>query len=282
MKTIEFSAQAGKVFSVQLYEGLDGDAVGGTLVPVEDPPTRYRVNVAIDAGIFYVIASATNLTVAGYVNLSAPGDNSCSEILDTYDEAVAQGGIAPTPPITDIQPSDVRAGVTYLDSLGATQTGTLQLPAEDQVLAGIGYGALGTEYVGTMPAATVVTDSTVQADGMVRSPLWIGTAYLTDYGNGFTWRVMAPEGLEPADVEVRFRGRLQCSKSFDYAWDVVADSVTKVTVSGVNYWDIDVSLTLGTTLAEGTYRWWLVAEALTSTIVLRQYSDYTPLKLLKG
>lgn len=184
----------------------------------------------------------------------------------------------------NLDPGDVRAGVSWEDSEGDFHVGALTLPEESQVLLDIGYGDAGTEFIGTLESYAIDRDSNVDANGQIRSPLWIGTDYLAANGNGFRWRVKAPAGLVPADVSVYFRARRACSKSTAYAWDVLAASVTAVTVDSVTYWDIEVSLlaTHTAALSEGIYRWWLVAETLTADLVLKEYNSYPPLRLARA
>lgn len=283
MSAIEFAAQVDKTFTLQQYDPINNVELDGPLAAPQGSPGRYRATSA-RTGVVYCVASATNIEVVGYANLDRPGPNGFSELLDSYDDAYALGFVPAAPPITDLQPSDVRAGVSWMDADDNVYIGTLELPEESQVLEDVGYGDAGTEFIGTLVANSVDTDSNVDANGQIRSPLWIGTDYLAANGNGFRWRVKAPAGLVPADVSVYFRARRACSKSTAYAWDVRAASVTAVTVDSVTYWDIEVSLlaTHTAALSEGIYRWWLVAETLTADLVLREYNSYPPLRLSRA
>lgn len=83
MTAIEFTAQAGKTFSVQLYDVVTGDAIGAATAGVtDDPPTLYRADVGAATGDVYVVATATNLRVAGYADLNSPV-NGYSPLTDT-------------------------------------------------------------------------------------------------------------------------------------------------------------------------------------------------------
>lgn len=283
MSAIEFFAQVNKTFTLQQYEPINNVELDTPLAVTEVSPGRYRATSA-RVGIVYCVASATNLSVVGYANLSKPGPNAFSELLDSYDEAYALGFTPDLPPPEDLQPSDVRAGVSWTDSEGNVQTGTLVLPEENQVLEDVGFGDLGTEFIGTLVVSASESDGMITADGQIKSPLWIGTDYLISAGNGLIWRVKAPTGLDPLTTPVYFRARKACSKSSAYAWDVAAASVTAVSVSGVPHWDIGVNLLAEdtTALTEGIYRWWLVAETLTADLVLKEYNSYPPLRLARA
>lgn len=73
MSAIEFTAQPGKTFSVQLYQ-LDGTPIGDAITGVTDSlvPTRYRASTGSTTGTVYVVATTTNLRVTGYANLDKP------------------------------------------------------------------------------------------------------------------------------------------------------------------------------------------------------------------
>ena len=106
MPTIEFSAQTGKTFVAQQYDGITNSVVGSLILSPdisEVVPTRYRITTPA-TGIVYVVATSTNLVVTGYANLLTPGPNGFSELLDTYDEAYALG-TAPTPIPIDPDPT---------------------------------------------------------------------------------------------------------------------------------------------------------------------------------
>lgn len=284
MSAIEFTAPPSMTFTVQLYDSVSNTAVGSPVAATEASPGRYRATVTPASGIVYVVATGTNYSIIGYANLDYPGNNGYSEVLDNYEDAALAGTIQPVPPAEDIQPGDVREGVTYLDSLGNPQTGTLRIPSEADVRLDVAFGAGGTEFFGELVVAVGGFDAgqnpNVLDNGQIRSPLWIGTAYLLQYGNGFTWRVAAPANVLPADVTVHFRGRKQCDESSSYAWDAEDVNIAVVVVDGITYWDISFELTkLQTSLIEeGTYRWWLVAETAADDIVLQQYSVYNPLR----
>lgn len=88
MSAIEFLAPAGKTFSVQLYDPTTGAAIGTPITGVTDSvtPTRYRADTAAVAGVVFVVATTTNLRVAGYANLSDPyAITDHSPVLDLTD-----------------------------------------------------------------------------------------------------------------------------------------------------------------------------------------------------
>ncbi len=74
MSAIEFIAQAGKTFSVQLYNAITGDPIGSPITGVTDSsvPTRYRISGIATTGNVYVVATGPNVRVAGYARLDAP------------------------------------------------------------------------------------------------------------------------------------------------------------------------------------------------------------------
>jgi hypothetical protein len=277
MAAIEFTSNAGKNFTVQLYEGIGENPIGDQFAMTDpDVPGRYRANVT-GSGVVYVVATAPNVAFSGYANLSKPGPNGFSELLDTYDDALALGDTPTPPPPGDLQPGDVRAGIAYLDSNGDNQEGTLELPAEDEVLSGVSYGAAGTEFTGTLESIGAdAAETNVLPDGSIRDPLWLGTDYNVSYGNGFVWLLPAPAGLDPEDVTGHFRGRKACGSSTEYAWDSEAVSITVVTISGLPYWRLQFNVTDEQTLSmlEGDYYWWVIAETISSTIVLTSYASY--------
>lgn len=90
MPNCEFTANAGKTFNVQAYDPAANTAFGSAIANVLDSgvATRYRFSLS-GTGIKYVVATATNLKVAGYVNLDSPGVNGYCSLFDTYDEAAA-------------------------------------------------------------------------------------------------------------------------------------------------------------------------------------------------
>lgn len=178
-------------------------------------------------------------------------------------------------------PSDVRAGVNYVDSDAVARVGTLVVPDEDEVLGGVAYGAGGAEFLGAVVAIDE-SPTTPTQNGTIKSPIFKGTDYLVSIGKGFIFRVLAPVGVDPEDAIVHFRARKPCSDS--YAWDSEAESVTLVTVGGVAYWDckFDLLATQTADSTEGVYYWWVVAETTAADVVLKHYKNSPPLQLLKA
>lgn len=87
--TIEFFAPAGKSFSAQKYNAVDGTTVGTAIsVGADSPATRYRFSTT-GTGIILVVATATNLRVSGYVNLDKPDANGVCRMVDSYESATA-------------------------------------------------------------------------------------------------------------------------------------------------------------------------------------------------
>lgn len=284
MSAIEFAAASEQTFTAQLYNGITSAPIGGVLAVTELSPTRYRIDTGAQTGIVYVVATSPDAEVVGYANLNVPGPNGFSELLTTYDAAYDLGSAGPAPPLEDIQPSDVREGITYLDSIGNVQTGTLVIPVEDTVLLDTGYGAAGTEFVGTLVAYEDTGENLVLANGQIRSPLVIGINYLIAHGHGFRWVLPAPSGLVPADVVGHFRARKACSTSPDYAWDSEAIAIVETSIDGNDFWILTFDLTDEQTadLTPGTYYWWVVAEAVSGNVLLAKHTSYAPLKLVKG
>ncbi len=87
MSAIEFTAQSGKTFSVQLYNATTLTTIGTALTPTGTGGI-YRVSTGANTGIVYVEATATNLLVTGFANLDEAAANGYSGLKDTYDEAV--------------------------------------------------------------------------------------------------------------------------------------------------------------------------------------------------
>lgn len=189
-------------------------------------------------------------------------------------------------------PGNVRDGVAFVDSDGFAQVGTLVVPSPADVLAGVAYGASGAEFLGTLP--NFVSSSAIMQNGEVKSPLFIGTDYLNSAGNGFRFRVVAPEGVDPVTVDIHFEGRGACDESRQgpsrfnkpldpgHAWDSIATSVTPVTVGGVAYWDCEFDLTAEQTadFHEAPHYWWVLMETMTADVVLKSYRE--PLIFLRA
>lgn len=91
MSALEFIATVGKTFSVQLYNATTGAAIGAPVTGVTDSvtPTRYRVNVGSNAGVVFVVATATNVRVSGYFDLDNPvgGYSQLVDSLTAVDES---------------------------------------------------------------------------------------------------------------------------------------------------------------------------------------------------
>lgn len=118
MSAIEFSAQSGKTFSVQLYHATTGDAIGSPITGVTDgtTPTLYRANTGTNTGTVYVLATATNLHVAGFADLSNPGTNGYSQLK----EFTAASSAAIT-----VLPSQVQQNPTIRLKTGSTKAKTV-------------------------------------------------------------------------------------------------------------------------------------------------------------
>lgn len=88
MSAIEFTANAGKTFSVQLYNATTGASIGSAITGITDgtTPTLYRASTGSAEGLAYVVATTTNLRVAGYTNLSNPAINGYSQLRDSIAE----------------------------------------------------------------------------------------------------------------------------------------------------------------------------------------------------
>lgn len=114
MSAIEFTAQSGKTFSLQLYNATTLAAIGTPLAPT-GVGGIYRVSTGANTGIVYVEATATNLLVAGFANLDSASANGYSPLRDTYDEAAT--------PLASLDSSlDAAKGATFdttTDSLEA-------------------------------------------------------------------------------------------------------------------------------------------------------------------
>lgn len=87
MTAIEFLAPTGKSFSVQLYDKQTNATIGSPIAATEGAPTRYRADTGTNTGIVFVVATATNLRVAGYANLNDPSAAGYSPIVDNLNDA---------------------------------------------------------------------------------------------------------------------------------------------------------------------------------------------------
>jgi hypothetical protein len=94
MPNCEFTANAGKTFSVQAYDPAANTAFGSAIANVQDSgvTTRYRFSLT-GTGIKFIVATATNLKIVGYVNLDSPGANGYCSLFDNYEDAAAAAKI---------------------------------------------------------------------------------------------------------------------------------------------------------------------------------------------
>ena len=125
MSQIEFTALPGRTFSVHLYDAITDVPIGVPIAGVTDSvvPTRYRADTGTQAGIVYVVASATNLRVAGYANLNKPGQHGYSEILESLQEAQSlDDPVAPVSPV----PGDT----VSTESIAASAAGPLSISVD--------------------------------------------------------------------------------------------------------------------------------------------------------
>lgn len=89
MPTVEFTAPDGKTFTAQEYNATTGAAIGVTVAVTEAAKGLYRFTAASAAGVSYFVATATNVIVTGFADLSNPAANTHCPLKDTYDEAAA-------------------------------------------------------------------------------------------------------------------------------------------------------------------------------------------------
>ena len=152
---------------------------------------------------------------------------------------------------------DVRLLVEYGDVPADPSLGVLQLPMPSQVLAGVGYGAYGTEFEGTLTDAPGGGGSTlppVLQSGNLRSPLIIGDRYEIANGRAFIWDVELWEGytIDPEQLP-NFRGWVPGCSCSDYTWLAVG----AVTDNGDGTFKLTFELSAKETelIAEGPYHW---------------------------
>lgn len=96
MSAIEFTAQSGKTFSLQLYNATTLATIGTALTPTEAATGIYRVSTGANTGVVYAKATATNVLVAGFADLDDVAANGYSALRDTYDEAENSSGVSVT------------------------------------------------------------------------------------------------------------------------------------------------------------------------------------------
>jgi hypothetical protein len=147
-------------------------------------------------------------------------------------------------------PEDVRFGVPV-----QATTGVLQLPAESQVLIGVGYGAYGTEFEGTLtdtPGGTGAILPPVNTDGSLRSPLIIGDDYTGD--TAFKWQITGPGGFDAGTATAVFRGWVKSCGTCpeNYAWES-----TGTIIDTAGTWDLTFDLLSAVTdlIDPGEYEW---------------------------
>ena len=154
----------------------------------------------------------------------------------TFDQAFPNPPINPDDP--GLAPEDVRFGIKY-NWGGVYYGGILLLPTEDQVTGGVGYGAEGTEYLGTA-TDTITTGKIyppVKADGSIKSPLYKGAAYIDD--QAFKWTIPIITDVNLDHVELRFihvddAGEADCGNYHRYIGTIVENPV--------GIWNIQVNI----------------------------------------
>ncbi len=139
MAAVETIANAGKTFTAQAYDPATNDPSGDPVGSIQDSAvaTRYRFSL-IGTGIKFVVLTATNLRVAGYVDLGNPGANGYCPIFDSYFAAKAIAKInligtgsatvsSPVTPTGSLNP--IVIGDDYLIANARSFTWTVPKPA---------------------------------------------------------------------------------------------------------------------------------------------------------
>lgn len=162
-----FGAQAAKTFSVQLYNPTTLAALGAAIAGVTDAtvPTLYEFTTTT-TGIVYMVATATNLRVAGYVDLSNPDATGSSPTVDTYEEAAGTA-------------TDLTSVNTKLDAI-----------------------KLKTDLIVT---GQITIQSPVNEDGSV-NPIVIGDDYLAAHDRSFDFFIDPVTGVDPTTASCFFGG----------------------------------------------------------------------------
>lgn len=93
MSAIEWAGQVGYAFTVTVKDPLAGFATLATGLSVtEYAPGFYRCSTGSLTGIVYIEATAGVAKTIGYANLSKPGPDGYSDVVDTLEDA----GVPPT------------------------------------------------------------------------------------------------------------------------------------------------------------------------------------------
>ena len=143
---------------------------------------------------------------------------------------------------------DVRFGVVYASG----KTGLLVSPVEPTVLIGVGYGASGIEFTGTLtdvPGGSASPLGPVIGSGALRNPLIIGNAYTADFA--FLWQIDSLDDFDPLTAVVVFRGWNPCNCGVD-EWNTVGRLVDNGTTWDLIF-DLDSDVTEG--IQVGLYDW---------------------------
>lgn len=170
-----FAAQASKTFSVQLYNPITKATIGAAIAGLTDStvPTLYEFTTAA-TGIAYMVATATNLRVAGYVDLSNPDATGSSPLRETYEEAAG----------TDV---DLTAIVGQLNEIQAK-----------------------TDRIGT---GLVTVATPVTTTGKLNE-LTIGDDYLAVHNRSLKWTVTKPTGFVLGEATAWFGGSRDSSQKW--------------------------------------------------------------------
>ena len=259
--------------------GAGGTEFTGTLDPgaggVVPSANDVRAGVAVGAGTGNLVVP-TESTVVLNTLYDSPASQKTGNVRVPPESKVETGyAYGPNDALTGLlQPfigtipavTDVRSGVNYGEN--DALLGVLESPVPSQVLVGVGYGAYGTEFEGTLtdlPGGTGVILPPVNADGSLRSPLVIGDDYTGD--RAFQWQISPITGINPANATTTFRGWKTCCGCCPttYDWEQ-SGTVTDNTTS----WDLKFDLLSDVTnlIEAGEYEWSVTIEEGGTTITI--------------
>ena len=195
----------------------------------------------------YATYSGASYPAEGFVLNTAPTYGDAINVLNgTYDPGAPGGDVPPV--------EDVRFGIVY-DA--GTKVGVLELPVESQVLIGIGFGAYGTEFEGSLvdiPGGMVTPMPPVLSSGAIRNPLLIGDSYEGD--RKFLWNIPAWSGVDPATLTAKFIGTEAHCTDCDGAevWSVTGAAAVSATAGT---WDItfEMNSAASAVIPPGEYNW---------------------------
>lgn len=207
MSSIEFTSLPGKTFSVQVYDATTGGALGSPITGVTDSlPTRYRADLGSVFGVVYIVATATNLRVAGYADLDRPNQFGYSALLASVEELASYLALDNFDASLDNISATLAVVASAVSAIDTLQAGVV--PNLIQLYTG-STEPVGVPVRGTIPEldlSLVINTkdgkhfATLSVTSNSTSFTFTPTADLTAKAREFTWSLRKPEANQDGVV----------------------------------------------------------------------------------